>query len=137
MSDVLPYDFSWAINSLLDRDFFAGHATLTETQLGDLAQLAERWQGHLDAGRFHLSVPLNLELNVPSAADFWTTQYAYQDLPAVDPSLLAELQKANLVIFKGDLKWVMPRTTHTATASSLATQSGSRPRRSTPRWVGG
>lgn len=44
-----------------------------------------------------------LGADVP-AANFWTTQFAYADLPAVDPELLAELQKADLVVFKGDLK---------------------------------
>lgn len=101
---MLPYDFTWAIDSLLNPNFFAGHAALSNIETDSLATLAKRWQGHLDAGRFRLSVARDLKLNVPSSADFWTTQYAYQDLPAVDPTLLAELQKSNLVIFKGDLK---------------------------------
>lgn len=104
VSDVLPFDFTWAIESLLDPEFFAGRATLTESQVTDLSNLAKRWQGHLDAGRFRLSTSTTLKLGASSSANFWTTQYAYQDLPTVDPTLLADLQKADLVIFKGDLK---------------------------------
>lgn len=67
--------------------------------------MADRWLGHLAAGRFKLSIPATTPLGADvGAANFWTTQYAYQDLPAMDPALLAELQKAGLVLFKGDLK---------------------------------
>lgn len=37
--------------------------------------------------------------------DFWTTQYAYQDMPAVAPELVADLAKSDLVFFKGDLNY--------------------------------
>lgn len=107
VSDVLPYDFTWAISSLLDTEFFASHTTVTSENAAALTQLATRWQSHLDSGRFQLSTPLDTKLgaDVP-AANFWTTQYAYQDLPAVDPRLCAELSKSDLVVFKGDLKYV-------------------------------
>lgn len=36
----------------------------------------------------------------------WTYPNAFSDLPAVAPQLLTELQKSNLVIFKGDVSGV-------------------------------
>lgn len=91
-------DDRWTIATLSDPSFFPD-------EKGELARLAERWREHLTAGRFKLSVPESTPLGADvGAANFWTTQYAYQDLPALDSALLAELQKAGLVIFKGDLK---------------------------------
>ncbi|KAL1408354.1 Hairy/enhancer-of-split with YRPW motif protein 2 [Vanrija albida] len=106
VSDVLPYDFEWAIESLFDTSFFASHAALKDGDTEALSALAARWKAHSTSGRFRLSVPTSTPLgaDVP-AANFWTTQYAYQDLPAVDPALLAELQKSDLVMFKGDLNY--------------------------------
>lgn len=37
--------------------------------------------------------------------DFWTTQYAYQDMPSAAPDLVADLAQSGLVIFKGDLNY--------------------------------
>ncbi|KAL7423380.1 Hairy/enhancer-of-split with YRPW motif protein 2 [Cryptotrichosporon argae] len=106
VSDVLPFDFTWAIDSLLDADFFSKASTpLTGDDKAELAALAKRWKAHVEAGRFQLSVPTDKPLGADGAHGFWTTQYAYQDLPAVAPELLAELQKADLVIFKGDLNY--------------------------------
>lgn len=120
----------WTIDSLLDKTFFDSRSSLTDEDADALTTLAERWKGHVAAGRFRLSIPTDTPLgaDVP-AANFWCTQYAYQDLPAVDPDLLAELQKAGLVVFKGDLKSVTCyRTTclklMTATANSSGMPSG-------------
>lgn len=91
-------DDRWTIATLADTSFFPD-------KKGELARLADRWLDHLTAGRFKLSIPSSTPLGADvGAANFWTTQYAYQDLPAMDPALLAELQKAGLVLFKGDLK---------------------------------
>lgn len=89
----------------MDTAFFASHADLASEDFAALTTLAQRWKDHVAAGRFRLSIPVDTPLgaNVP-AANFWCTQHAYQDLPAVDPALLKELQKAGLVVFKGDLK---------------------------------
>lgn len=38
-------------------------------------------------------------------AGFWTTPYAFQDLPALAPGLCEELGRSDLVIFKGDLNY--------------------------------
>jgi hypothetical protein len=108
VSDVLPYDFTWAITSLASPDFFAQHAKspLSDTDLAGLKQLSERWSAHVDSGEFKLSVPQSTKLGQATPlGGFWTTQYAYQDLPAVDPGLVEELAKSELVIFKGDLNY--------------------------------
>lgn len=95
---------SWAITSLLDTTFFEAHATspLTPDDIDNLTAFATRLQSNLDSGKFRLSVPLDSKLGFD---DFWTTQYAYQDMPSVAPELVADLAKSGLVIFKGDLNY--------------------------------
>ncbi|WVQ83850.1 hypothetical protein IAT38_005994 [Cryptococcus sp. DSM 104549] len=108
VSDVLPYDFTWAIESLLDTTFFTKHAStpLTSEDTSALTALATRWKSHVAEGRFKLSVPLDTKIGQETPlGGFWTTQYAYQDLPEAAPELLKELQKSDLVIFKGDLNY--------------------------------
>jgi hypothetical protein len=103
VSDVLPFDFTWAITSLSNPDFFP---SLTSEQIADLSRLSERWQSHLKTGVFKLSVDTDTKLGTDSAEyGFWTAQYAYQDMPAVDPKLVERLSKSGLVIFKGDLNY--------------------------------
>ena len=99
---------SWAVKSLLDKDFFATVSTPpTEEEGAALKRLALRWEEHIANGNFKLSLPLDTPLGAGQSqqAGFWTTQYAYQDLPATAPDLLKELQKSDLVIFKGDLNY--------------------------------
>lgn len=95
---------SWAIESLLDTTFFASHATspLSQNDLDNLTKFAKRLQSNLSSGKFRLSVPLDRKMGYD---DFWTTQYAYQDMPIVAPELVADLAKSDLVIFKGDLNY--------------------------------
>ncbi|KAJ9119330.1 hypothetical protein QFC24_005801 [Naganishia onofrii] len=106
VSDTLPYDFTWAIESLKDESFFTQHAPdITSSDLSALKALGERWSRHMDSEVFKLSIPTTTPLGSPSSADFWTTQYSYQYLPTEAPELLAELKKSTLVIFKGDLNY--------------------------------
>lgn len=108
VSDVLPYDFTWAIDSLLDTTFFSQHASqpLTDEDTTSLVSLGKRWKAHVESGRFKLSIPPDTPLGkAPALGGFWTTQYAYQDLPAMASDVLEELQKSDLVIFKGDLNY--------------------------------
>lgn len=53
-------------------------------------------------------MPLDLPLGEGQAdpvEGFWTTGWAYQDMPALAPELTQELRKSDLVIFKGDLNY--------------------------------
>ena len=88
----------------MDTSFFAAHASspLTSDDLDNLTTFATRLQSNLTSGKFRLSVPLDSKLGFE---DFWTTQYAYQDMPNVAPELVADLAKSGLVIFKGDLNY--------------------------------
>ncbi|ORY24116.1 hypothetical protein BCR39DRAFT_547632 [Naematelia encephala] len=109
VSDVLPYDFTWAIDSLFDTSFFSKHASipLTTTDTEALTTLATRWKSHLTSGRFRLSVPLDTPLGDAQSmsAGFWTTQYSFQDMPEIAPGLVEELANSGLVFFKGDLNY--------------------------------
>jgi hypothetical protein len=100
-------EYRWAINSLLDTDFFSQHASkpLTEEDQSAIRAMATRWKSYVANGRFKLSVPLDSPLGARTElGDFWTSQYAYQDLPLQAPELLENLARSGLVIFKGDLK---------------------------------
>ncbi|KDN50871.1 DUF89-domain-containing protein [Tilletiaria anomala UBC 951] len=74
-------------------------------------QMVQRWRAHLASGAFKLSVPVETSLEdsskevVQHASGFWTMPFSFADLPAKDPELLKELQKSDLVIFKGDLNY--------------------------------
>lgn len=100
---------SWAIESLLDEDFFASASTPpTSEDTRQLQTLATRWKDHLSTGKFKLTVSPDTPLGASQSdrlGGFWTTQYAYQDLPEVAPQVLEELQKSDLVVFKGDLNY--------------------------------
>lgn len=96
----------WAIESLKDASFFAKHAPgIPASDLMALQALGDRWTRYLASGVFRLSIPITTKLGAPGPADFWTTNYAYQDLPEMAPRLLEELKESSLVIFKGDLNY--------------------------------
>lgn len=60
----------------------------------------------MKSGKFRLSVPADTKLGEETKlGGFWTTQFAYQDLPSQAPELLKELSESDLVIFKGDLNY--------------------------------
>ena len=107
VSDVQPHDLSITLDSLLDPAFFPANAGASEADKAALKAVAERWAGYVKDGTFRLSTPLELPMGARGGevADFWTTPLPYSDLPAYAPTLLAELQKSGLVIFKGDLNY--------------------------------
>ncbi|GAA5967851.1 hypothetical protein JCM8115_000383 [Rhodotorula mucilaginosa] len=107
VSDVQPHDFSIMLDTLADPSFFPADSGLTEEDRSALHSLVKRWKSYVADGKFKLSVPMDLKMGDKGGelADFWTYPNAFSDLPAVAPQLLTELQKSNLVIFKGDLNY--------------------------------
>lgn len=107
VSDVQPHDFRLTIESLLDPNFFPSESGATGEDRTALSHMVQRWQRYVKEGKLRLSVPTELNMGAPGGelADFWTTPFPFSDLPAKAPELLHELQKASLVIFKGDLNY--------------------------------
>ncbi|GAA5876907.1 hypothetical protein JCM1840_002700 [Sporobolomyces johnsonii] len=104
VSDVNPHDFLILLDTLSDESFFPD---LSDEDKHAFKVLVTRWKRYVEEGKFRLSVPKELKMGQPGGeiAEFWTTPYSFADLPAVAPELLKELQKASLVIFKGDLNY--------------------------------
>ena len=71
-------------------------------------KMAQRWQKYLQEGKFKLSVPPQTKLSEAAdesnvlAAGFWTSPYAFADMPKKDTKLVEELRKSDLVVFKGE-----------------------------------
>ncbi|BGP57978.1 hypothetical protein JCM8202_001932 [Rhodotorula sphaerocarpa] len=107
VSDVQPHDFGILLDTLADPSFFPEDSGLTSEDRAALKSLITRWKGYVADGKFRLSVPADLKMGDKGGelADFWSYPNAFCDLPAMAPALLAELQKAGLVIFKGDLNY--------------------------------
>lgn len=84
VSDVNSHDILILLSKLEDMSVFGGSA----------GQIAGRLRKHFDDGR------LTVE-----ERSFWTTAYDFQEMPVVDPELLAQLREAVLVVFKGDLNY--------------------------------
>lgn len=82
-------------------------------QLSNVQAMAQRWQRYLNEGRFKLSVPLDTQLGQSTGqqGDFWTEPVGYADMAEQAPELVKELQKAGLVIFKGQCAHALARCT--------------------------
>lgn len=88
----------WFVSDVTARDV---HATLDELRAGlpdstaegrELSrQFAEACEAHFSDGRWSVEV-----------RDYWSTPLGYEEMPAVDPALYAELSREDLLIFKGD-----------------------------------
>lgn len=98
VSDVMLKDFDILLQDLRDREFFpSGAASTPESQALDL--FAD------DIAQFNKSGALTFQ-----ADSFWTTDLDYWNIDAAETKyhgaqVHAELQKADLVIFKGDLNY--------------------------------
>ncbi|WFD34558.1 hypothetical protein MCUN1_001399 [Malassezia cuniculi] len=88
VSDATNGDIDSVISSLSDPKF------VPEAQQGAVKAMAQRWSEHLSSGRMRTSNDV-----------FWTQPLSYGHLPSAAPDLLKELQKAGIVIFKGDLNY--------------------------------
>lgn len=98
------------INGLDIDDMFEGLEELkgqvTDEQRGLVESLIKRWQGYFANGTFQLSTPSGAQIGDDAPlANFWCGPFDFPRLPKEDPALLAELQKSDLVIFKGDLNY--------------------------------
>ena len=111
VSDVVPADFTRLVSSLADPSFFPTSSNAQSVEsLEALATMAARWQSHIETGRFTMSVPMGSRLGEGGAADFWCGPRTFHHLPAEAPELLVEMQKAKLVIFKGDVSSFLSTT---------------------------
>jgi hypothetical protein len=82
VSDTTPRDLSWTIKKL------AGSKDPV------LAEVGDRWRGHLEQGRWSVHHD-----------PFWTYPYTFCEMARVDPDLYSTLSQADLLIFKGDLNY--------------------------------
>lgn len=66
---------------------------------------------HLATGKWKFALDLNTNVDETirqsreSVEAYWTNPYSFGIIPEKSPELLAELKKADLVIFKGDLNY--------------------------------
>ncbi|GAA95849.1 uncharacterized protein L969DRAFT_18271 [Mixia osmundae IAM 14324] len=107
VSDVLPRDFD-IIDQLLDQTFFDKQDNAaSEEERTALQVFANRLRELFDSGVFQLIVPSDARLGqaIGYQGDFWTNPMPFYRIPAVAPQLLAELQKSDLTIWKGDLNY--------------------------------
>ncbi|KAE8307967.1 hypothetical protein BDV41DRAFT_568639 [Aspergillus transmontanensis] len=104
VSDVLPVDFTNLLLALSDPENFFGTAdsdgnlppqgTLSDEERGNLTFLFDQLNGFSKLGRLAMHLD-----------PFWTTGGSYWSLPHVTPSLFEELERSELVLFKGDLNY--------------------------------
>lgn len=135
VSDVVPRDFSDLLNVLMNSKSFyetpseddeAQGVTppkLSESEESNMHNLFQNWSTLYAEGKIVLR---------PNA--FWTEAGSYWRLPKTAPSLLQDLQEAELVIFKGDLNyrkltgdaWWNPCTAFSEAIGPLGLKSGMR-----------
>ncbi|KAH0610084.1 uncharacterized protein H6S33_012630 [Morchella sextelata] len=106
VSDVLPKDFADLLNALHDPVAYFSSSeepennkekkveSLSDSQKSDLESLFSHWS------KFHADGKFVLRPN-----RFWTAGGSYWRLPKTAPELFEDLQKSELVIFKGDLNY--------------------------------
>ncbi|OZJ04247.1 hypothetical protein BZG36_02481 [Bifiguratus adelaidae] len=95
VSDTMPSDFQWLIDTCLSDFFNQVEPAPSAEQTENLKTLARRWQQYMKEGKF-----------VVKSDPFWCTGLAYRHLKAEAPDLFTDMaQKADLVIFKGDLNF--------------------------------
>ncbi|KAI6102943.1 DUF89 domain-containing protein [Pisolithus sp. B1] len=120
VSDVTPTDFYKTIESLLSPIFFNATMETTPESAHHLKEMVERWRRYLEQGIFRLSTAVE---DGHKKAQFWTGPWPYWYMEDRANSLWRFLAESGLVIFKGDLKYVLltgdvkwPATTPFATA---------------------
>ena len=91
VSDVNSKDMEDLIQGFMNGTLYGD---LDSPDEQELAEAGKNWQHLNDLGR--------MELKIHS---FWTTQQPFGRMPHVAPEVYAELAGADLVLFKGDLKY--------------------------------
>ncbi|KAL9631034.1 MAG: hypothetical protein Q9204_004423 [Flavoplaca sp. TL-2023a] len=103
VSDVVPADFASLLNALANpQALYAAPqegsneapAPLSDQEVSDLSFLFEHWSSLHQEGRLILRPNL-----------FWTAPGSYWRLPSSAPDLYEDLQRSELVVFKGDLNY--------------------------------
>lgn len=89
VSDVIPRDIGHLFTSLSNPAYFNDEKRNFALDFV-VARLKEYYRG----GR--IIVPHH---------NFWTTQHSFWRLPTYEPDLLADLEKSDLLVFKGDLNY--------------------------------
>ncbi|XP_036349943.2 damage-control phosphatase ARMT1 [Ochotona princeps] len=82
VSDTTIHDFNWLIEQMKS----SNHRWMSKC--------GADWQKYINTGRWAYHDHM-----------FWTLPHAYCAMPQVAPDLHAELQKAHLILFKGDLNY--------------------------------
>jgi hypothetical protein len=107
VSDVMPADVTITLDLLEQHEAFTKLANANA-----LKGMVARWRQHIATGRWQCI-----------ADPFWTSPYAFWDLPTIAPELWHSLCQSALCIYKGDLnyrKLVYDCTWPTETAFSTA-----------------
>ncbi|KRZ79953.1 Uncharacterized protein T10_1340, partial [Trichinella papuae] len=86
--------FPYFVSDTTEEDFLLTLNNLNNQQDSNVKQLSSRWSTFLKNGTFVLT-----------KHTFWTSPYAYYEMRRIAPDLYEELEKSNLLIFKGDLNY--------------------------------
>ncbi|KAF7506965.1 hypothetical protein GJ744_011096 [Endocarpon pusillum] len=92
VSDVNARDLEYLIGTFA-RGTYYPDATTTERE--DVRYAGQYWADLRRQGELEFQ-----------ASSFWTTQHSFGRMPMIDPTLFAELADGDLVVFKGDLKFL-------------------------------
>lgn len=89
-----PKDFGWFVSDVTMNDIKGLLGQMKDMNVDKITKLAEYWEGLFASRQFETF-----------EHSFWTTAHPYCRMPYAAPDLLKELQKSDLVVFKGDLNY--------------------------------
>ncbi|KAK7056526.1 hypothetical protein SK128_024903, partial [Halocaridina rubra] len=90
---IHPKTKPWFVSDTVYRDIVWTIDTLKEVG-GSSGEIANKWSNYFATGRWKIR-----------QNKFWTTHHDFASMNDVEPDLHAELAKASLIIFKGDLNY--------------------------------
>lgn len=91
---IYPKAFPWFVSDVTMSDLQWTLDKLEASSIESLRTLGKRIKGRISSGAFTVKVH-----------DFWTYPHDYSQMKAVAPDLYAELNKSDLILFKGDLNY--------------------------------